>query len=204
MSRVPAGSMPVSAIRFPKSRKNFFLLNFYFLLSPVLLIAHFFHPIDDFPVQRLLNGDMSHCGRRRRAVPMLFIRRKPDHITRPDFLNWSAPTLRPPKARCDDQRLAKWMCMPGGASTELKRDACATNTRRFGRFEQRVNSNCPGKPIGRTLAGILRTRSFYLHLLNVVVSSSPSTLNCASLLEKKRNAGENRIKDERRDREGAI
>ena len=71
MSRVPAGSMPVSAIRFPKSRKNFFLPNFYFLLSPVLLIADVFHPLDHFAVEVFLNGDMSHCGRRRRAVPML-------------------------------------------------------------------------------------------------------------------------------------
>src|SRR5207249_7789933 len=134
MSRVPAGSMPVSAIRFPKSRKNFFLLNFYFLLSPVLLIAHFFHPIDDFPVQRLLNGNVSHCGRRRSAVPMLLVRRKPDHITRPDFLDRPAPTLRPPNARRDDQRLTEWMRVPCGASTRLERDACAANTCRVWRL----------------------------------------------------------------------
>ena len=96
MSRVPAGSMPVSAIRLPKSRKNFFLLNFYFLLSPVLLIAHVFHPLDHFAVEVFLNGDMSHCGRRRSAVPMLLVRRKPNHITGPNFLDWSALALSPP------------------------------------------------------------------------------------------------------------
>src|SRR5438874_5056791 len=96
------------------------------------------------------------------------------------------------------------MRMPGSARTRLERDARATNACWVRRLEQRVNPNCPGKILGRSLSGTLRTRSFYLHLLNVVVSSSPSTLNCASLLEKKRNAGENRIKDERRDREGAI
>src|SRR5206468_4926333 len=124
-----------------------------------------------------LNGDMSHCGRRRSAVPMLLVRRKPDHITRPDFLNRPAPTLRPPNARRDDQRLTEWMRVPGGASTRIERDACATNTCRFGCLEQRVNPNCPGKIFGRSLSGTLRTRSFYLHLLNVVVSDSHSTLN---------------------------
>src|SRR5439155_2366099 len=112
MSRVPAGSMPVSAIRFPKSRKNFFLLNFYFLLSPVLPRSNVLHPIDDFPVQRFLNGNVSHRSRQCRPVPMLFVRRKPDDIARPDFLDRPAPTLRPSKARRDDQRLTEWMCMP--------------------------------------------------------------------------------------------
>src|SRR5437016_14153153 len=69
------------------------------------------------------------------------------------------------------------MRVPGGASTRIERDACATNTCRFGCLEQRVNPNCPGKIFGRSLSGTLRTRSFYLHLLNVVVSDSPSTLN---------------------------
>src|SRR5439155_23210885 len=106
MSRVPAGSMPVSAIRFPKSRKNFFLLNFYFLLSPVLLIAHVFHPFDHFAVEVFLNGDMSHCGRRRRAVPILLTGRKPNHITVPNFLDWSPLALSPPSAGRDHYFLA--------------------------------------------------------------------------------------------------
>src|SRR5437762_11879029 len=39
---------------------------------------------------------------------------------------------------------------------------------------------------------------------NVANSIWRSRSNCRSLLQKKRNAGENRIEDERRDREGAI
>jgi hypothetical protein len=47
-----------------------------------------------------LNGDMSHRGRRRSAVPMLLAGRKPDHIAWPDFYTnleemqwkWNAPT----------------------------------------------------------------------------------------------------------------
>ena len=50
MSRVPARSIPVSAIRFPQSRKNFFLLNFYFLLSPVLFVTDLFHPLNHLTV----------------------------------------------------------------------------------------------------------------------------------------------------------
>src|SRR5436305_15227253 len=66
---------------------QFPLAPFYFLLSfLVLLIAHFFHPLYNLPLQRFLNGDVRHRGRRRRAVPVFFTGRKPDDITRPDFL----------------------------------------------------------------------------------------------------------------------
>ena len=147
MSRVPAASMPVSAIRFPKSRKNFFLLNFYFLLSPVLLIAHVFHPLDHFAVEVFLNGDMSHCGRRRRAMPMLFVRRKPDDIARMDFLDRPALTLRPAETRDDDQCLTEWMRMPRGSRTRLERNACAGHACRIGCLEQRINSDGTRKPI---------------------------------------------------------
>ena len=83
--------------------------------SFVLFLADLLHPVDRFAVERLLNGDMSHRSGRRSAVPMLFTRHKPDHIARPDFLDRAAPTLNPPKAGREDQRLTEWMCMPGGA-----------------------------------------------------------------------------------------
>ena len=84
---------------------------------------------------------------------MLLARRKPDHIARPDFFDRAAPTLSQPEAGRDDQRLTEWMCMPGGAGTRLERDACATNTCRFGCLEQRINANCAGKIFGRSLCG---------------------------------------------------
>src|SRR5437773_3726562 len=108
---------------------------------------------------------------------MLFVRRKPDDIARPDFFDWAAPTLRPPKAERDDQRLTEWMRMPRGAGPRLERNACAGHACRIGCLEQRINSDGTRKPISRTLCGILRTRSFYLHLPNVVVSGLLSTLN---------------------------
>jgi hypothetical protein len=103
--------------------------------SPILFISNVLHPFDNFAVQRLLNSDMSHRGRRRGAVPVLFTRRKPNDITWPDFLDRAAPTLNPANAGRDDQRLTERMCMPGGAGTRLERDARATNTCRFRRFE---------------------------------------------------------------------
>jgi len=66
---------------------------------------------------------------------MLLTRRKADDIAWPDFLDWAASTLRPSNARRDDQRLTEWMCMPGGPGARLKRDARATNARRFGCLE---------------------------------------------------------------------
>jgi hypothetical protein len=49
----------------------------------VLFVADFFHPVDRFAVQRLLNGDVRHRGRRRSVVPMLLTGWNPDHIARP-------------------------------------------------------------------------------------------------------------------------
>src|SRR6266487_3720900 len=125
-----------------------------FLLS-ILLIGNVLHPLDDFTIQRFLNGDVSHCSCRRRAVPMLLVRRKPDYIAWANFLDRSALTLRPAEAGGNYQRLTEWMCMPGGASTRLECDSCATNACRLGRLEQRVNPNCAGKIFGRSFAGRL-------------------------------------------------
>jgi hypothetical protein len=63
-------------------------LNYQPSTSPaVLFVADSFHPIDHFAVQRFLKSDMRHCGRRRSAVPMLLVRRKPDDVAWPDFLH---------------------------------------------------------------------------------------------------------------------
>jgi hypothetical protein len=130
-----AYSFPVSGIRFPKSRKNFLILNFYFLLSPVLLITDLFHPVRALAVQLFHNGDVRHgCGRRS-AVPMLLTGREPDHIAWPDFLNRAAPTLRPSESGRNDQNLAQWMRVPCSAGARLKRDACAGHACRIGCLE---------------------------------------------------------------------
>jgi len=58
---------------------------------PVLLFTHLFHPVNGFAIKLFLNRDVRHGRGGRGAMPMLFARRKPDHVTRPDF--FGRPTL---------------------------------------------------------------------------------------------------------------
>src|SRR5207247_5267154 len=96
---------------------------------------------------------MRHCGRRRSAVPMLLTWHKPDYIAWAEFFDWAAATLSSPKSGRNDQRLTEWMCMPGRAGPRLERDACASNTCRFGCLEQRFNAHGAGKIFGRPFDG---------------------------------------------------
>src|SRR5439155_21948573 len=50
---------------------DFLDLNSTFLLS-ILLRSNMFHPLNHLAIQPLLNGDMSHRGPRRTAMPVLF------------------------------------------------------------------------------------------------------------------------------------
>jgi hypothetical protein len=78
------------------------------------------HPIHDLAVETFLNGNMRHRGSGRRAVPMFLAGRKPNHITRPDFFNRTAPTLCPPETCRDNERLSKRMSVPSRASAGSK------------------------------------------------------------------------------------
>src|SRR5207248_10656796 len=118
---------------------------------------------------------MRHCGRQRGTVPMLLVRRKPDNVTRPDFLGWSVPALRPTKTGGDDQRLPEWMCMPGSASARLERYVCTGHACRIGCLEWRINANCAGEPISWSFCGRLRTTSFYFHPLLSTLDDQLST-----------------------------
>ena len=80
-------------------------------------------------------------------MPVLLTRRKPDDITRVDFLDRAAPSLHPAAARRDDQGLAERMGVPCRARAGFERDAGASNTCRIGRLEQRVNTDCAGEII---------------------------------------------------------
>src|SRR5437879_1904812 len=73
--------------------------------GPVLLVADLFHQVDCFAVEPLLDGDVRHGRRRRRAMPVLFARRKPDDVARVNFLDTSTPELHPAATGCDDQGL---------------------------------------------------------------------------------------------------
>src|ERR1700730_18215635 len=91
-----------------------------FFSGPVLVVADLFHPVGAFTVEPFHNGDVGHGRGRRGAVPMLLAGRKPDHVAWPDFLLGTAPSLRPPETRCDDQFLTEWMRVPCGAGTRLE------------------------------------------------------------------------------------
>ncbi len=75
----------------------------------VLLVADLLHPVDNFAVFRLGNGDMCHRRGRGCAVPVLFARSEPDHVARTDFLDRTALALHPAAAGRDNQSLAKGM-----------------------------------------------------------------------------------------------
>src|SRR5438876_1987293 len=98
-------------------------------------MADLFHPVHHFAVECFLNGDVRHRRGRRRAVPMLLVRRKPDYVAGANLFDGLAVALRPPKPRCNNQRLTEWMRMPGGAGARLEGNAGATDTRRLTRLE---------------------------------------------------------------------
>jgi hypothetical protein len=91
-------------------------------------------------------------------MPMLLTRRKPDDITRVDFLDRAAPSLHPAAAGRDDQGLTEGMGVPCRARARLEGDAGATSTCWIGRLEQRVNTNSAGEIIRWPLARRLFTR----------------------------------------------
>ena len=105
-----------------------------------MLVADLFHPVDGLAVELFLNGDMRHRRGRRGAMPVLLTRRKPDHITRPDFLDRPAPALHPAAARRDDQRLAQRVRVPCGPGAGLERDAGRRNACRIVCLKQGVNA----------------------------------------------------------------
>src|SRR5262245_36208762 len=106
--------------------------------SVVLLARDLFHPVDDFPVERFLNGVMCHRDIRACAMPVLLIRLEPNHITWADFLDRPAPLLNPTGAGRDDQRLAERMRMPGGPRAGFKSDTRPARPRRIGRLKEGI------------------------------------------------------------------
>src|SRR6476661_4383940 len=61
----------------------------------ILRVTDLFHPVNHFPVESFLNGDVCHGDCRTRAVPMLLFGLEPDDIARPDFFDGAAPSLYP-------------------------------------------------------------------------------------------------------------
>src|SRR5215208_7306393 len=89
------------------------------LTAVVLIVGHVFQPVDRFPIELLLHGDVRHRRLRRGAMPVFFTRWKPDDVTGANFLDRSAPALDASGAGCDDQRLAERLRVPRGAGARL-------------------------------------------------------------------------------------
>src|SRR6266446_4966859 len=137
-----------------------------FLLSvlAVLLVADFFHPVHNLPVECLLNGDVRHGGSGRSTMPVLQSWREPDHITGPDLLDRAVLALHPANTGCDNQRLTERMLVPRGARTRLERDARTGGACWSVCLKQRINTHRAGEPIARTFGGRLCANSFDFHI----------------------------------------
>src|SRR5215831_17878634 len=102
----------------------------------ILFVADMLHPICRVAVEPLLDCNVGHGRGRRGAVPVLFTGRDPYHVAWPNLLDRPAPTLHASAARRHDQRLAKWMRMPGGSGAGLERHTRPGHTSRIGRTKQ--------------------------------------------------------------------
>src|SRR5438874_13201744 len=116
----------------------------------ILFVADVLHPIDVLAVERLLGRYVDHAGGRRRAMPMLFVRWNPNHVAGFDLAELAVPALHPAGAGNDEQRLAKWMGMPGGACARLEAHQTRAHPRWRRRFDDRLLPNRAGKAIGRS------------------------------------------------------
>jgi hypothetical protein len=114
--------------------------------TPVLLVTHLFHPLDDLAVELFLDGDVGHGGGRRGPVIVLHSRRDPHHIARPDFLDRPVLALDPAVTGGDDQGLTERMGVPCRASARLESDSAAASPGRLGRAEQRIDTNRTADP----------------------------------------------------------
>ena len=68
---------------------------------------------------------------------------EPDHITGPNFLDWSTFALSPAAAGRNDQSLTERMRVPCSARARLERHARTLSMRRIRRLEQRIDANRP-------------------------------------------------------------
>ena len=156
---IPAGDLLLSLLVLPPHPS-----------PPVLLLSHMLHPIHHLPIQPLLHRDMRHPGRSAGPMPMLFSRRKPNHIPRPNLLHRPTFTTNPTTTSRNNQRLPQRMRMPGRPCSRLKRDARPGHQRRIWRRKQRINPHRPRKPIRRPLT---RSRSPYPLNLHLPILSAP-------------------------------
>src|SRR5215471_13118566 len=120
-------------------------------------------PMDVRAVQRLLNGDMSHRGCWRCAMPMLRVGWTPDDVPALDFGFGFARALRPANTRRDDERLTQGMRVPGSACAGLEGDSSAPHARGGGRLDYGIDAHGAGEILLRAFGRRLRAVAFDFH-----------------------------------------
>lgn len=134
-----------------------------YLGSVVLFFTNFFHPVNGFAIELLLDGDMSHSGCGSGSMPMLFTGRKPDHITRPNFLYRFTIALSPAAASRDNQSLAQRMRVPCSPCAGLERNAGTLNTCRGRCLKKWIDPYSASEPVRWPLTRGLRSNSSNFH-----------------------------------------
>src|SRR3954471_11358939 len=124
----------------------------------VLLVGHLLHPVDDFSVELLLDGDVGHCRRRRCAMPVLLVWRAPHDVTGPYDANSAARALDVAAAGSTNERLAEGMRVPVASRRRLEGHIGAARARRRRRLEELVDAHRAGeilcRAVGRGLGSV--------------------------------------------------
>src|ERR1051326_4583303 len=98
-------------------KEGFFLV---WQFSFVLFVGNFFQPVDSLSVLLFVDGNVRHGGGGCGAMPMLLIRREPDHIAGANLLDWAAFTLCATAAGGDNECLTERMRGPCGAGARFE------------------------------------------------------------------------------------
>jgi hypothetical protein len=113
----------------------------------VLLVTYVLQPVDGSAVELLLNGDMRHGSRWRRAVLLLLTGRQPDDVALPNLLDRPSLTLHEPTSEGGDERLAERVRVPGRARCGFKGHMAGANPRRLGGLKERIDPHRPAEPL---------------------------------------------------------
>src|SRR4029077_3840803 len=97
----------------------------------VLFVVHLLQPIDGFAIELFLNCEVSHRGRWRSSVPVLFAWREPDNVSGSNLLDGAVPALRAPAAGNDNEGLPQRMRVPGGSCARFESNTRADNACRI-------------------------------------------------------------------------
>src|SRR4051812_22046189 len=133
------------------------------VLQAILLVRHLLKPLDHPAVEPLLNRDVRHRRRLRRAMPVLLARRKPDDVAGTDLFDRASPSLREAAAGGDDERLPERMRVPRRPRAGLERHVGARDARGIRRSKQRIDAHGAGEPVRRSCARGLRSSSLDVH-----------------------------------------